>query len=225
MTKPGSQFRQLYRSKTDTVEFYDSDDEDGPLIEREDGCNQFRTMPNPEIFLDFMIDAARPVEVSTRLRKFILRHGHSYRDDKISWNPTELLPYGRHFELCYLRFGVRCNHGNKEVPVDEPFVMRDRIYWRVGDRWRPDARAVDAWRSAVGSEVKCCFLKDFYDQNGRNMSWQPSEDLQWQQYVGEVEWKEPGRDASLELSELRHLLKRGIVVHGSWPKDSVFNWY
>lgn len=74
-----------------------------------------------------------------------------------------------------------------KVLADESCIMDDRFHWRVGDRWRPDAKIADAWRRAVGPKVKYCFLKDFYDCNGRIMSLQFIEDLQGKQCVGEVE--------------------------------------
>lgn len=207
----------------DTVEYYDSDDEDGPLVEREDGYNQFRTMPSSATIPNFLIGAARTVESSTRLRKFILRHRHSSRDRAIFWNPSELIPYGRHLELWYLRSGVQPTHDDKIIPADESCSTFDRIYWRVGDRWRPDAGIVDAWRSAVGPAVKYCFLKDFYDYNGKSMTWQHTEDLQKEQYVLDVEWEEPGVTVNLEVGELKQPFERGIVVHGPWLEDSVFS--
>ena len=200
--------------RADIVELYDSDDEDGPLFERDDGFNQFRTMPNKETIPDLLIGAARFVEASTRLRKFVLRHRHNSRDDNISWTPSELLPYDRHFELWYLRSGAQCDNGSHTVPVDESFVVRDRVYWRVGDRWRPDKDIIDAWRKTVGADVKYCFLKDFYDYDGNNQSWRWSSKLDRWQYDGVVEWEVPGQSGVDDLRELRKPFHSSMAVHG-----------
>ena len=68
------------------------------------------------------------------------------------------------------------------MSADEPFIMRDRIYWSAGDRWRPNAETVDALGRAVGKDVKYCFLS--------NEFW---EDRYWwgARYTGDVEWEEP----------------------------------
>ncbi|KAJ4340919.1 hypothetical protein N0V87_002273 [Didymella glomerata] len=44
--------------RADPVELYDSDDEDGPLIQRMDWFRHFRTMPNPKTIPEFLINAA-----------------------------------------------------------------------------------------------------------------------------------------------------------------------
>jgi hypothetical protein len=192
--------------RADSVELYDSDDEDGPLIQRMDWFRHFRTMPNPETIPEFLINAANWVRTSPRLRKFILRHRHSSQGNRIFWDHEELEAYGRNLEVWYLRSGARCDHDINIVPADEPFISRDRMYWRVGDRWRPNSGIVEAWRRAVGPDVKYCFLKDMYSQDrGRSMTWQYNYDLQRCQYALDVEWEEPGGSVDLEVKELKQL--------------------
>ncbi|KAF3003087.1 hypothetical protein E8E13_007904 [Curvularia kusanoi] len=45
----------------DPVELWDDEDEDGPLLEKDDNPNCFRTMPNPELVPGLLRDAARVV--------------------------------------------------------------------------------------------------------------------------------------------------------------------
>ena len=54
-----------------------SEDEDGPLVERDDRQNKFRTTPNETTLTKLMIDISKFLEASSSLRKFILRHRHS----------------------------------------------------------------------------------------------------------------------------------------------------
>jgi hypothetical protein len=211
--------------RADPVELYDSDDEDGPLIQRSDWSSHFRTMPNPETIPDFLTNAAEWVRTSPRLRKFILRHRHDPQRNYICWDYEELIPYGRHLEVWYLRSGASCDHDINIVPADAPFTSQDRMYWRVGDRWRPDTRMVEAWRRAVGPDVKHCFLKDIYTCDGRSMTWQYTEDLQNEQYVLDVEWEEPGGSIDLDTRELKRPFERTIFVYGPWPEAEVRERY
>jgi hypothetical protein len=50
----------------------DSEDEDGPVTQRWDRSNHYRTLPNPETLPLVLSDAARFVEGSPKLRRFIL---------------------------------------------------------------------------------------------------------------------------------------------------------
>jgi hypothetical protein len=168
-----------------------SGDEDGPLVQRDDRTNHFRTKPNETIITDLMVDVANFLEASSTMQKFILRHRHSAEESNtITWKPWKLEQYGRtrNFQFWYLRSGAHRNHNDKfnqcRIPADEPFVMRDRIYWRVGERWRPNAKIVDALGRTLGKDVKFCFLSnDFWDER----HWWGS------QYNGDVEWEEPGK--------------------------------
>jgi hypothetical protein len=162
------------------------------------------------------------------LRKFILRHRPaSDNDSRIFWADNVLILYGRQLEMWYLRSGTSCDHQNRIVPADKPFVNTDRIYWRVGERWRPDASIVEAWRRTVGPDVKYCFLQDIYDQNERTVTWQKEEeDGKRSQYVLDLEWKEPGGTIDLELSQLKKPYERNIALFGPWTekKSEIFTW-
>ncbi|OSS47804.1 hypothetical protein B5807_06706 [Epicoccum nigrum] len=179
-------------------------------------------MPNPENIPTLLIDAAKMVASNPTLRKFILRHRYSSQDDPISWEDLELGPYGRQLEIWYLRSGTSCDHQSRIVPADEPFVNHDRMYWRVGKRWRPDASIVEAWRRTVGPDAKYCFLKDIYDEDARTVTWQPEgEDGQTSQYVLDLEWEEPGGTIDLELGQLKKPYERNNKFFGPWTgKDA-----
>lgn len=148
-------------NQSEPVELWNSDDEDGPLLLRQDWMKAYRTMPDPELIPVLLKDAARMVASCKHLRKFIIRHRHNANRERITWDHTEIIAYGRNLEVWYVRSGTSCDHANKVIPADRSFVDIDRMYWRVGERWRPDASIVDAWQSAVGSEVLYCYLKDY----------------------------------------------------------------
>lgn len=190
-----------------------------------DSSNHFRTMANPETVPDFLIDAANWVRTSPRLRKFILRHRHHSQDNRICWAHKELEAYGRNLKVWYLQSGVRCNHDIDIVPADEPFISQDRMYWRVGDRWRPNTGIVEAWRRAVGPDVNYCFLKDIYSQDGEGVTWQYNHNLQRWQYVLDIEWEEPGGTVDLEVKELEQPFMRSCTIRGPWPEAEVRERY
>ena len=134
------------------------------------------------------------------------------------WADVELGPYGRQLEIWYLRSGTSCDRYDRIVPADEPFVDTDRIYWRVGERWRPDPSTVEAWRRTVGPDDKYCFLQDTYDQYGKTVTWQlECEDGQRSQYVLDLEWEEPGRAIDLMLGQLKKPYERNNRVF--WALD------
>lgn len=214
-------------SDSEPVEFWDTDDEDGPIWQRGDFSNHFRTMPDPETVPELLLGAARMVSSCTRLRKFILRHRRSAHRNLITWNYDELTPYGRNLEIWYVRSGTRCNYGNRHVPADQAFVNLDRMYWRVGDRWRPDASIVGAWQAAVGLDVNYCFLRDIYDLSGKSITWQIMDDLERRQYILDLEWEEPGGTIDLELGKLKPCFEYGHTVFGPWPFDrpELYDYY
>lgn len=213
----------------DPVEFWDSEDEDGPLIEKEYHSNHFRTAPNPDNIAGFLIDAASMVASTPSLRKFILRHRPaSDNDSRIFWADNVLIPYGRQLKLWYLRSGTSCDHQNRIVPADAPFVNTDRMYWRVGERWRPDPSIVEAWRRTVGPDVKYCFLKDIYDEEERTVTWDSTvEDDEKSRYGLDLEWEEPGGSIDLELGQLKKSFERNKKSFGPWTgKDlDMYRWF
>lgn len=206
-------------SDFEPVDFWDTDDEDGPIWQSRDWSNRFRTMPDPETISEFVVGATLMVSSCIHLQKFILRHRYASWTEDITWAHRELRPYGRNFEIWYLRSGARCEHADKRVSEDEAYVNLDRMYWRVGERWRPDADIVNAWRSAVGSDVKYCFLKDIYCHPGDNMAWDRPGGTRKepQQYVLNLEWEEPGGTVDLGLGELRQEYERNCSYFGPWP--------
>jgi hypothetical protein len=139
------------------VTFEDSDDEDGPLEERDDKFNLYRTLPNPEIMPGFLSDAAGFVQTSPMLRMFLL--GTRYR--KHFWNEDDMK---RLFEVWFLRSGTtRCNSSRfnwARIPAEEAILDWNRLYWRVGDRWRPDEAVLQSWRNATGPNTKVLFLDE-----------------------------------------------------------------
>ena len=217
-----SPYNGPYASDSDSlgpVELWDDEDEDGPLLQRGDIQNHFRTIPNPENIPTLLIDAARMVALNPSLRKFILRHTHSPRYYRINWKNSELGPYGRQMEIWYLRSGTSCNHQSRVVPADEPFVNNDRIYWRVGERWRPDAIIVEAWRRTVGPHVKYCFLKDIYDEDARTVTWKSTgEDYETSQYGLDLDWEDPGGTINLEVGQLKKPFAQGNNFFGPWTE-------
>jgi hypothetical protein len=221
-----SLYNDPYASDSDSdslgpVELWDDEDEDGPLLQRGDIYNHFRTMPNPEYIPTLLIDAAKMVASNPTLRKFILRHRHSSQFDEISWADPELIPYGRHLEVWYLKAGTHCDHQSRRIPADEPFVHIDRMYWRVGERWRPDVNIIKAWQTAVGSDVNYCYLKDFYGDYGHSVAWQSAgEDYEYLHYVFDPEWEKPGGVIDLELNELKKAYDGGRNVYGPWPEST-----
>jgi hypothetical protein len=70
-------------NRADAIELWDSDDEDGPLIDRMDWLNHFRTMPNPKTVPSFLINAINWVQTSPRSRKFISRHRTNLQDSHL----------------------------------------------------------------------------------------------------------------------------------------------
>jgi hypothetical protein len=139
------------------ITFEDSDDEDGPLEERNDKVNRYRTLPNPEIIPKFLSEAAEFVQAHPMLRMFLL--GTKYQ--KNFWNEDDM---DRFFEVWFLRSGTtRCSSGRfnwARVPAEEKILNWNRLYWRVGDRWRPDEAVLQSWRNATGPDTKVLFLDE-----------------------------------------------------------------
>jgi hypothetical protein len=149
------------------VTFEDSDDEDGPLEERDDKSNLYRTLPNPEIIPGFLSDAAAFVRDSPKLQKFLL----GSREDTKGWQEDDM---NRVLEIWFLRSGVSRpgpdNQNWARIPAEEKILDSKRLYWRVGDRWRPDDAVMQAWNTATGPGTKVYFL----DENRwRNCSYWP----------------------------------------------------
>lgn len=174
------------------VELVISEDEDGPLTQRDDRICLFRTMPNETAVTDLLTGIAHFLESATCLRQFILRRRFSMEENSHhkGWDPWELGRLQPNFEFWYLRSGVRRGGYVDEwqkcrIPADEPFVTRDRIYWSVGERWRPNSTIVDALRKVVGPDVKSCFMKE--------QLWNKTGGRGWL-YEGDVEWEELGND-------------------------------
>lgn len=136
--------------RADPFELYDSDGEDGPLIQRMDQSDNFCAIPSLETVLDFLVDTADWFRTSPRLRKIILRHRHHSQDNRICWAHEELEVYGRNLEVWYLRNGTCCDHDIDIVPADEPFISQDRMHWRVGDR------QMESEHRHAGGAASCC---------------------------------------------------------------------
>lgn len=213
-------------SSHEPIELWDSEDEDGPLLEDSDGSNHFRTLPNPETIPHFLVDAANMVASTPCLRKFILRHTTGSSRDQPNWADNELIPYGRHMEVCYLRSGTSYDSENRQIPSDKHFLSSDRMYWRVGERWRPDANIIKTWQHAVGPDVKYCFLKEIYDTQGLSMTWQPDLGDDRAHYTLDLEWEEPGQVIDLELGKLKQPYRRSNWVFGPWDEEhaNTYSW-
>ena len=121
-----------------------------------------------------------------------------------------------------MRSGTSCDHQNRKVPADAPSVNTDRMYRRVGERWRPEESIVEAWRRTVGPDVKYCFLKDIYDEEERTVTWDSMvEDDEKSQYGLDLEWEEPGGTIDLELGQLKKPFERNRKFFGAlgWTRS------
>ena len=136
----------------------DSDDEDGSFEQRHDKFNRYRTLPNPEVIPEFLSDAARFVQTSSRLQKFCLGVD---KPDYTIWNEPSM---NRVLEVCFLRRGTTKSDPRYppwiQIPAEQKILDWDRLYWRVGDKWRPDNTVMQAWKNATGPGTKVLFLDE-----------------------------------------------------------------
>lgn len=158
------------------VQADDSEDEDGPVTQRWDRSNYYRTLPNPETLPLVLSDAACFVQGSSKLRRFILR---CMDGGKIFFKPSNL-GTERPFELWYLQQGTpRTEKGWPQIPADNKYMKWNRLYWRVGQRWKPDDEVVQAWCKATGPDTKVFFLKE--------ECWNPPPSQSFPTYIGDLE--------------------------------------
>jgi hypothetical protein len=65
----------------------------------------------------------------------------------------------RTFLIILLRPGELCSDLQLKLPFDEEkYKEQDRMWWRVGDGWRPDKDVLQAWKEAVGKDGAVGFL-------------------------------------------------------------------
>jgi hypothetical protein len=136
----------------------------------------FRTRPDPDTFLPFIMDASRFVTRVASLQKFILKVSHDGHDSS-TYYPI----VSRIFELWYLKAGMPRSQANAvppnwlkafpSIPADARYVNQNRLYWRVG-RWKPWDEVQAAWSAAAGPHAKIVFLEEeqFSPTEGGN-SW------------------------------------------------------
>jgi hypothetical protein len=144
------------------ITFEDSDDEDGPCEQRDDKFNRYRTLPNPEIIPEFLSDAASFVQACPNLTKFILGTRRAVHETRsFCWNHKDM---DRIFEIWFLRKGTTRSDPKSfpwpKIPAEENILDWNRLYWRVGDKWRPDDTVMQAWKNATGPETRTFFLDE-----------------------------------------------------------------
>jgi hypothetical protein len=67
----------------------------------------------------------------------------------------------RAFLLVLLRPGELCSNPNLKLAFDEErYNDKHRMWWRVGDRWRPSKSILNAWKECVGEMGTVGFLAE-----------------------------------------------------------------
>lgn len=142
------------------VKFTDPDDEEGPLEHRDEGNPpRFRTLPNPETINTLLSGAARFVQTTPKLQRFILRNktapGIFERSTAMMYEYMS-----RNLQIWYMKPGVPRSEGViVNIKAEHKYLGYPRLYWRVGD-WRPDDDVAKAWNEATEPDTKVFFLKE-----------------------------------------------------------------
>jgi hypothetical protein len=136
--------------------------EDGPLMTGVERIDRFRSLPNENTLLPFLIEAAQTVQSIPSLQKFIL----TLRDKGWpSWTPLDYPFLSRILEVWYVKAGTpRSPKGNTiasfpKVSCDAKYQERNRLYWRAGD-WTPWEEACNVWQEVVGPDALIVFLDE-----------------------------------------------------------------
>lgn len=122
----------------------------------------FRTLPDPDTFLPFLLDALAALHCLRKLRRFrlnlvtekYLRGSSSHRLDLLT----------REFDLCYLKAGA-VHQGDQDydpfpkVLCDSHHLALNRVYWRTGT-WTPWEEVQEACRNFVGEDAKVVFFTE-----------------------------------------------------------------
>ncbi|PVH92008.1 hypothetical protein DM02DRAFT_701848 [Periconia macrospinosa] len=135
-------------------------DPDGPIRQRSTKSNYYRTAPDPNLIPALLISAAKFVQSTATLRRFILRHKNTAGEPG-SYRLWKHYGMSRLLEVWVLKKGMpRCDWDIIKVPADDEIRNGgDRVYWRMREDWRPSEEVMEAWgEAAPGARV--FFLKE-----------------------------------------------------------------
>lgn len=138
---------------------------DGPFRTGVVGRDRFRSLPNKDTLLPFLVDASQAVSRIPTLKKFILRLG-DWRTEPNCLNFSPIV--SRVFEMWYLKPGMHrsppvnfqhLNFNNPHVPGDAAYINLPRIYWRIG-KARIWEEVQAEWSAIAGPSVKIVFMDE-----------------------------------------------------------------
>ncbi|KAF1974685.1 hypothetical protein BU23DRAFT_598039 [Bimuria novae-zelandiae CBS 107.79] len=133
--------------------------DDGPVSQLRRAFFHFRTLPSHATFGPLLLAAAEMAKNARCLRKFVMRVRHGLdlaEESNIKYVQPNMK---RTFLIMLLRPGELCSDLQLKLPFDEEkYKEQNRMWWRVGDGWRPNNDVLQAWKEAVGEDGTVGFL-------------------------------------------------------------------
>jgi hypothetical protein len=138
----------------------------------------FRSLPNPETIVPFLISAAGACAAMPSIKEFSIRLNDSSR---LSMHTCYDDFIDRVLEIWFRSAGTTLetyNHVAKRprIPPDTKISGHNRVYFRVGN-YMPDEQVMNSWRKVVGEDGKVISLDEEHCQDRR---------APWMQYVGDT---------------------------------------
>ncbi|KAF1948267.1 hypothetical protein CC80DRAFT_541080 [Byssothecium circinans] len=134
---------------------------EGPVSQSRSRINHFRTLPSSATLSPLLIAAAEIVKNASRLRKFIMRVRDTLTPEAEDNTLYTYPALKRTFEIMLLRPSEVHSGFNLNLAFDEErYITQHRMWWRVGNRWRPGKDVLEAWREAIGDGGIVGFLDE-----------------------------------------------------------------
>ncbi|KAF2727768.1 hypothetical protein EJ04DRAFT_581803 [Polyplosphaeria fusca] len=134
-------------------------DYEGPVSQSRCHMNHYRILPTNATVAPLLLAAAETAKNACSLRKFVMR-----ACDGLSYDYTEFVKPSmkRPFLIMLLRPDEICSDMRIKLGFDEEhYRQQNRMWWRVGDRWRPEGDVIKAWKAAVGYGGTVGFLMEY----------------------------------------------------------------
>jgi hypothetical protein len=108
-----------------------------------------------------LLGAAKIAKTAPCLRQFVMQVRNGLNPETEQHARYIHPQIKRVFLLVLLRPGERCTSLDLELAFDEErYNDQHRMWWRVGDRWRPEKKILTAWKESIGDMGTVGFLAE-----------------------------------------------------------------